>query len=55
MAEKALAGIIYECVRCGAKVSAEDIEKRGEVQCPECRYRVLKKIRPPIIKRVKAV
>ncbi|MEM2093099.1 MAG: RNA polymerase Rbp10 [Candidatus Bathyarchaeia archaeon] len=54
--ESEAAGIVYECVRCGAKVSTTDIELRGgEIKCTVCGYRVLKKIRPPIVKRVKAV
>ncbi len=48
--------IVYECIRCGAKVSMEDLELRGgEIKCTVCGYRVLRKIRPPIVKRVKAV
>jgi DNA-directed RNA polymerase subunit P len=48
--------IVYECIRCGAKVSTEDLELRGgEIKCTVCGYRVLRKIRPPIVKRVKAV
>jgi len=46
-------GIFYECVKCGAKVSSEDLELRGGgVKCTYCGYRVLKKIRPPVVKRV---
>lgn len=48
--------IVYECVRCGARVPTTDIELRGgEIKCTVCGYRVLKKIRPPIVKRVKAI
>ncbi|MEM1538847.1 MAG: hypothetical protein QXW82_01620 [Candidatus Bathyarchaeia archaeon] len=54
--EKAPAGIVYECVRCGAKVSTEELELRGgEIKCTVCGYRVLKKIRPPVVKRVRAI
>ena len=43
----------YECVRCGAPVTGEDIEMRGgEVKCIICGYRVLKKIKPPVVKRI---
>ena len=45
----------YECVRCGAKVSSEELELRaGGIKCTFCGFRVLKKIRPPIVKRVDA-
>jgi len=49
------AGIIYECIRCGAKVPSEELGLRGgEIKCIVCGYRVLKKIRPPVVKRVSA-
>lgn len=55
MAGKQETGIIYECVKCGAKVDTKDLEIRGgAVKCTYCGYRVLKKIRPPIVKRVRA-
>lgn len=48
-------GIVYECVRCGAKVPSEELELRGgEIKCTVCGYRILKKIKPPVVKRVKA-
>jgi DNA-directed RNA polymerase subunit RPC12/RpoP len=53
MEKKATTGIVYECVRCGAKVPVEELELRGGgVKCIVCGYRVLKKIRPPVVKRV---
>jgi DNA-directed RNA polymerase subunit P len=48
-------GIVYECVKCGAKVFLDELELRGGgVKCTYCGYRVLRKIRPPVVKRVKA-
>ena len=48
-------GIVYECVRCGAKVPSEELELRGgEIKCIICGYRILKKIKPPVVKRVQA-
>ncbi|MEM2123293.1 MAG: DNA-directed RNA polymerase subunit P [Candidatus Bathyarchaeia archaeon] len=47
-------GISYVCVNCGAKVTSEELELTPEIKCPFCGYRVLKKTRPPIVKRVKA-
>jgi len=53
--EKTTTGIVYECVRCGAKVPSEELELRGgEMKCIVCGYRILKKIRPPVVKRVPA-
>lgn len=46
-------GVAYECVKCGAKVLTEELEMRGGgIKCTFCGYRILKKIRPPVIKRV---
>ncbi|MEM1515056.1 MAG: DNA-directed RNA polymerase subunit P [Thermoproteota archaeon] len=42
----------YQCVRCGAIVKSTDLELG--IRCPYCRYRVLKKIRPPVVKRILA-
>jgi DNA-directed RNA polymerase subunit RPC12/RpoP len=48
-------GIVYECMRCGAKVSSDELELRGgETKCTVCGYRILKKIRPPVVKRIPA-
>ncbi len=53
--EESPRGIAYECVKCGAIVATEELELRGGgIKCAYCGYRVLKKIRPPIVKRVKA-
>jgi len=47
-------GLAYECVKCGAKVSIEELDLRGGgVKCTYCGYRVLRKIRPPVVKRIK--
>ena len=53
VSEEEALGLVYECVRCGSKVTTDEIKLRGgEVKCTICGYRVLKKIRPPIVKRV---
>jgi DNA-directed RNA polymerase subunit RPC12/RpoP len=53
--EKAPTGIVYECVRCGAKVPSEELEMRGgEIKCIICGYRILKKVKPPVVKRILA-
>jgi len=45
----------YECLRCGATTMGENIEERnGEIKCIVCGYRVLKKTKPPVVKRVPA-
>ncbi|WP_309491906.1 DNA-directed RNA polymerase subunit P [Candidatus Hecatella orcuttiae] len=47
-------GIQYQCFRCGKKVYYEELTAMPELKCPECGYKILKKVRPPIVKHVKA-
>ena len=47
-------GIEYECVRCGHKITYEELQSFMDLKCPHCGYKVLRKARPPIVKRVKA-
>jgi DNA-directed RNA polymerase subunit P len=49
-----LGGVVYECVRCGTQVSAEQLAQLPEIKCI-CGYRVLRKARPNIVKQVKAI
>jgi DNA-directed RNA polymerase subunit RPC12/RpoP len=53
--ERTPTGIVYECVRCGAKVPSEELELRGgETKCIVCGYRILRKVKPPVVKRIPA-
>jgi len=53
--EKTPTGTVYECVRCGANVPSEELELRGgEIKCIVCGYRILKKKKPPVVKRIQA-
>ena len=55
MGEQEVPGLVYECVKCGAKVAIKELELRGGgVKCTVCGYRVLKKIRSPVVKRISA-
>jgi DNA-directed RNA polymerase subunit P len=47
-------GPYYECINCGTKVEYRELEKYITFKCPQCGYRIFRKVRPPIIKRVKA-
>jgi len=47
------AGIIYECISCGQHLTADQLAMTPEIKCPFCGYRVLRKARPPIVKRIK--
>lgn len=40
---------MWACVHCGKQV-----EKVEVVKCPYCGYRILQKVRPPVVKKVKA-
>jgi len=52
--EKKPSGIVYECLKCGAKVTSEELSRIQEIKCPSCGFRVLRKIRPPVVRRLKA-
>jgi DNA-directed RNA polymerase subunit P len=45
---------IYECVRCGTKTSQEELSNLPEVKCI-CGYRVFRKVRPSVVKQIKAI
>ena len=51
---KVFAGAVYECVRCGAKTTQEELAKLPEVKCI-CGYRVFRKARPAVVKQIKAI
>lgn len=48
-----MAGQVYECVRCGEKIQGEEFAMRNRIACPHCGYRIIKKIRPPVVKRIR--
>lgn len=50
MSEEGSQVLIYKCVKCGTLVKSTELGLG--IRCPNCRYRVLKKVRPPIVKRV---
>ena len=45
--------ISYECVRCKTIVTIEELAILPELKCI-CGYKVLKKIRPSVVKQIKA-
>lgn len=47
-------GLFYECINCGSRLSADQLAMTPEIKCPFCGYRILRKVRPPIVKHVKA-
>jgi DNA-directed RNA polymerase subunit P len=46
--------VIYSCLRCNTKVSNSELNRLPEIKCI-CGFRVFTKVRPPIVKTVKAV
>ena len=46
--------VIYSCLRCNTKVSNSELNRLPEIKCI-CGFRVFTKVRPPIVKTMKAV
>ncbi len=46
--------VIYSCLRCGTKVSNTELVRLPEIKCI-CGFRVFTKIRPPVVKSIKAI
>jgi len=46
--------VIYTCLRCNTKVSSSELNRLPEIKCI-CGFRVFTKVRPPIVKTVKAI
>lgn len=46
--------VIYSCLRCGTKVSNTELSRLPEIKCI-CGFRVFTKVRPPIVKSIKAI
>ena len=46
--------VIYSCLRCNTKVPNSELLRLPEIKCI-CGFRVFTKIRPPIVKTVKAL
>ena len=46
--------VVYSCWRCATRVSSSELNRLPEIKCI-CGFRVFTKVRPPIVKTVKAV
>jgi DNA-directed RNA polymerase subunit P len=46
--------VIYSCLRCNTRVSNSELSRLPEIKCI-CGFRVFTKVRPPIVKTVKAI
>jgi DNA-directed RNA polymerase subunit P len=47
-------GPVYECVKCGRTVGFKELERYISFRCPYCGYRIFRKVRAPVVKRLKA-
>ncbi|MCK5152267.1 MAG: DNA-directed RNA polymerase subunit P [Candidatus Thorarchaeota archaeon] len=47
--------MVYVCHTCKTEVTPEGLKTLPGVKCPYCGGRILYKIRPPVVKRVKGV
>ncbi len=47
-------GVSYSCIRCGTITTGAEIEKLPEIKCI-CGFKVFIKVRPPIVKTIKAI
>ena len=45
--------VIYTCLRCGTQVTQSELSRLPEIKCI-CGFRVFNKLRPPIVKTIKA-
>jgi len=52
--ERSPGGLFYECINCLSRLTADQLAMTPEIKCPFCGYRILRKVRPPIVKHVKA-
>ena len=46
--------VIYSCLRCDTRVSNTELSRLPEIKCI-CGFRVFTKVRPPVVKTVKAI
>lgn len=46
--------VIYSCLRCATTVSNTELSRLPEIKCI-CGFRVFTKVRPPVVKTVKAI
>ena len=46
--------VVYSCLGCTTNVSSSELDSLPEIKCI-CGFRVFTKVRPPIVKTIKAV
>jgi DNA-directed RNA polymerase subunit P len=51
--DKVFGSVVYECARCGTRQTLEELSRLPEIKCINCGYRILKKVRSPVVKEIK--
>ena len=46
--------VIYSCLRCGTHATNEELTKLPEIKCI-CGFRVFVKLRPNLVKKIRAI
>ena len=46
--------VVYSCLRCGTDVTNAELARLPEIKCI-CGFRVFVKVRPPLVKTIRAV
>jgi DNA-directed RNA polymerase subunit RPC12/RpoP len=46
-------GATFECVRCGTRISGEELASLPEPTCSNCGYRIFRKVRGSTVKTMK--
>jgi len=46
--------VLYSCLRCGTNATNIELNRLPEIKCI-CGFRVFRKIRPPLVKTIKAI
>ena len=46
--------VVYSCMRCGTPVTQSELSRLPEIKCI-CGFRVFSKLRPPVVKSLKAI
>ncbi len=46
--------VFYSCLRCATNVSNVELSRLPEIKCI-CGFRVFTKVRPPVVKTIKAI
>jgi DNA-directed RNA polymerase subunit RPC12/RpoP len=52
--EKIFPDALYECMRCGTRTSGKELSALPDPTCPNCGYRIFRKVRGSTAKHLKA-